>query len=120
MAQDSFAIEFPHEKLAMAGAEMPDGLTFVEQEVYQSFRMLYFQYKMRIVDRETARREKQKILKEYAAGLVVEKIGRNMADHYKQTEAARQTYRKNRTLENADALILAFEGVPVKVQDGGL
>ena len=58
-------------------------------------------------------REKQKILREYVSGMLVEKIGRDFADHHRTTEEARIAYRKNRTLENADALILAFEGVPV-------
>lgn len=113
MVNNTNVIEFPYERQAMMGEEMQNGLSFVEQEVYQSFRMLYAQYKMKVVDRETARREKQKILREYISGLLVEKIGRDFADHHRTTELARQAYRKNRTLENADALILAFEGVPV-------
>jgi hypothetical protein len=116
MVNDANVVEFPYERQAIRGEEMPDGLSFVEQEIYQSFRMLYAQYKMKILDRETASREKQKILREYVAGLVVEKIGRDFADQHRTTELARQAYRKNRTLENADALILAFEGVPVVVK----
>lgn len=113
MVNNTNVIEFPYERQAMMGEEMQNGLSFVEQEVYQSFRMLYAQYKMKIVDRETASREKQKILREYVSGMLVEKIGRDFADHHRTTEEARIAYRKNRTLENADALILAFEGVPV-------
>ena len=37
-----------------------------------------------------------------------------------ETEQARQEYRKNRTLENADAIILAFEGVPVTFNEEAL
>jgi hypothetical protein len=37
----------------------------------------------------------------------------NIAKKIMDTDAARMEYRKNRTLENADAIILAFEGVPV-------
>lgn len=113
MVNNTNVIEFPYELQAMRGEEMPDGLSFVEQEVYQSFRMLYAQYKMKVLDRETASREKQKILREYVSGMLVEKIGRDFADKHRTTEEARIAYRKNRTLENADALILAFEGVPV-------
>lgn len=113
MVNNTNVVEFPYEMQAMRSEEMPDGLSFVEQEVYQSFRMLYAQYKMKVVDRETASREKQKILREYVSGMLVEKIGRDFADHHRTTELARQAYRKNRTLENADALILAFDGVPV-------
>jgi hypothetical protein len=112
--------EFEYERQAMAGEEIPDGLSFVEQEVYQSFRMLYAQYRMKVLDRETAIREKQKILREYVSGMLVEKIGRDFADRHRTTEAARIAYRKNRTLENADALIFAFDGVPVVVKPEGL
>ena len=113
MVNDKNVIEFPYELQAMRGEEMPKGLSRIEQEVYQAFRMLYAQYRMKIVDRETASREKKEILREYVAGTLVEKIGRDFADKHRTTEEARIAYRKNRTLENADALILAFEGVPV-------
>jgi hypothetical protein len=120
MVNDKNVVEFPYEMQAIRGEEMPDGLSFVEQEVYQSFRMLYAQYKMKILDRETASREKQKILREYVSGMLVEKIGRDFADKHRATEAARIAYRKNRTLENADAIILAFEGVPVTFKEEAL
>lgn len=113
MVNDKNVVQFPYEMQAIRGEEMPKGLSCIEQEVYQAFRMLYAQYRMKIVDRETASREKKEILREYVAGTLVEKIGRDFADQHRTTELARQAYRKNRTLENADALILAFEGVPV-------
>ena len=37
----------------------------------------------------------------------------SVAYRYKETELARNEYRKNRTLENADKLVEAFDGVEV-------
>jgi hypothetical protein len=45
---------------------------------------------------------------------------KDIAKTIMETEQARQEYRKNRTLENADEIILAFEGVPVTFNEEAL
>lgn len=112
--------ELSYEKIAMSGGEMPDGLCGADQQMFLELRLLYDSYKRGIVDRETAKKEKAKMLVEYRANLVMDSLARHWAQQHLKTEQARQTYRKNRTLENADAIILAFEGVPVAFNEEAL
>lgn len=60
------------------------------------------------------RKEVNNIVKEYEFGI-------KMADHtaqlFKDTELARAAYRKDRTLENADAMLSAIDGVLKEVNE---
>ena len=109
--------ELPYERIAMAGGEMPDDLEWFDRTLFLQLRMLYHQFKQGIVDRETASREKRKLLKDRDFQLFQDNFTKDIAKKIMETEQARQEYRKNRTLENADAIILAFEGVPVTFND---
>lgn len=111
MADANF--ELPYERIAMAGGEMPDDLQWYDRQLFLMLRTLYWQYKNGIVDRETASREKKKLLKDRDFQLFQDNLTKDFAQKIMDTDAARSEYRKNRTLENADAVILAFEGVPV-------
>lgn len=110
---DTALTELPYERIAMAGGEMPDDLDWYDRQLFLMLRTLYWQYKNGIVDRETASREKRKLLKNRDFQLFQENLTKDIAKKIVDTEEARRQYRKNRTLENADAVILAFEGVPV-------
>ena len=112
--------ELPYERIAMAGGEMPDGLCSADQQMFLELRLLYDSYKKGIVDRETAKKEKIKLLNEYQANSIMNALTRQWSDQCIKSEQARQAYRKNRTLENADAIILAFEGVPVTFNEEAL
>ena len=112
--------ELPYERTAMAGGEMPDGLTSADQQMFLELRLLYDSHKRGIIDRETARNEKVKLLHNHQANVVMDNLTRQWAQQHMKTEQARQAYRKNRTLENADAIILAFEGVPVTFNEEAL
>lgn len=112
MAQEKLQ-ELPYERIAIAGGEMPDGLTATDQNMFLSLRLVYDSYQKGIINREAAYREKNKLLIEYRASLLLDAVCLGWAEQMKKTEEARQAYRKNRTLENADALIFAIEGVPV-------
>ena len=109
--------EFEYERQAMAGEEMPDGLRFAGQHYYLALRMLYHQYRQGIIDRETATREKRQLLKTYEYDLMWEEIADGFIKSRNASEIARANYRKNRTLENADALIVAIDGVHVKTKE---
>lgn len=117
---DNALPELPYERIAMAGGEIPEDLEWYDRQTFLQLRMLYHQYKSGIVDRETASREKRKILIDYDRNKFFEDFTRNIAKTITDTEQARQAYRKNRTLENADAIILAFEGVPVTFNEEAL
>ena len=112
MAEQSLQ-ELPYERIAMACGEMPDGLEWYDRQLFLMLRTLYWQYKQGIVDRETASREKRKLIKDRDFQIFQDNFTKDIAKKIMNTEAARQEYRKNRTLENADSIILAFEGVPV-------
>lgn len=122
MANEKKLPELPYERIAMIGGEMPDGLEWYDRQMFLMLRALYWQYKQGVVDRETASREKRKLLKCRDFNLSQDRFTQEFAKKASLTEQARQEYRKNRTLENADAMIMAFEGVPVKktreVNDG--
>ncbi len=119
MANDHLP-ELPYERIAMAGGEMPDNLSSADQQMFLELRLLYDTYKKSIIDRETARKEKVKLLHNHQANVVMDNLTKQWAQSHVKTEQARQTYRKNRTLENADAIILAFEGVPVTFNEEAL
>lgn len=104
------SVVFPYERQAANGDEMPSGLDYPDKVTYLCFRMLYAQLRMGIVDRKTAIREKRKIMREYQAYKIVEEMGKQWVQIIKDTETARSEYRKCRTLENADLLLIAIDG----------
>ena len=103
-------IVLPWEKDAMAGLEMPDGLSYPEQILYLSLRMLYRQYYQKTIDRETATKEKKKLLHEYKCYQYQDEMGKHWVEIIRLTDIARCDYKKNRTLENADRLVEIIEG----------
>lgn len=111
---DETGIVLPWEKDAMAGLEMPDGLSYPDQILYLSLRMLYAQYFKKLIDRETAIKEKKKFLDEYRVNQFVNQFREEMGNHWVEvirlTDLARCDYKKNRTLENADRLVEIIEG----------
>ena len=117
---ESALTELPYERIAMVGGEMPDDLEWYDRQLFLMLRTLYWQYKKGIVDRETASREKRKLLKGRDYYIFQENFTKDIAKKIMETDAARVAYRKNRTLENADAIILAFEGVPVTFNEEAL
>ena len=107
---DETGVVLPWEKDAMAGLEMPDGLSYPDQILYLSLRMLYAQYFKKIIDRETATKEKKKLLDEYRCYQYREEMGNHWVEVIRMTDLARCDYKKNRTLENADRLVEIIEG----------
>lgn len=103
-------IVLPWEKDAMAGLEMPDGLSYPDQILYLSLRMLYRQYFQKIIDRETATKEKKKLLDEYKIYQFREELEKQWVEIIRLTELARAEYRKKPCHENAMKLIDIIEG----------
>ena len=95
---------------AMSGAEMPAGLSYPDQILYQQLRLLYWQYRQNVVDRETAKREKLKFIEEYKRNQFRERLGKYWVEITKSTEIARAEYRKNPCHENAMKLVEILEG----------
>ena len=107
---DETGTVLPWEKDAMAGLEMPEGLSYPDQILYLELRMLYHQYYQKVIDRETATREKKKLLDEYRCYQYREEMGNHWVEIIRLTDLSRCDYKKNRTLENADRLIEIIEG----------
>ena len=107
---DSKLLELPYEKIAMAGGEMPKGLEYPDQILFLELRLLYDSYKRKMIDRDAATREKVELLRTYEAHKIVDRMGKEWVDQIKRTELARATYRKEKTIENADKLLACVEG----------
>lgn len=107
---DETGIVLPWEKDAMAGLEMPDGLSYPDQILYLSLRMLYRQYHQKIIDREAATKEKKRLLVEYEVYRFREEMAKEWVEVIRLTELARADYRKNPCHENAMRLIDIIEG----------
>ena len=98
------------EKDAMAGLEMPDGLSFPDQILYLCLRDLYSQYYQKLITREVATKEKKKLLHEYRCYKFQDDMGKEYVEIIRLTELARAEYRKNPCHENAMKLIDIIEG----------
>lgn len=107
---ESKLLELPYEKTAMAGGEMPKGLEYPDQILFLELRLLYDSYKRKMIDRDAATREKVELLRTYEAHKIVDRMGKEWVDQIKRTELARATYRKEKTIENADKLLACVEG----------
>ena len=107
---ESKLLELPYEKIAMAGGEMPTGMEYPDQILFLELRLLYDSYKRKMIDREKATQEKVELLRTYEAHKIVDKMGKEWVDQIKRTELARATYRKDKTIENADKLLACIEG----------
>lgn len=107
---DTKLLELPYEKTAMSGGQMPDGLEYPDQILFLSLRLLYDSYRRKLIDRESATREKVELLRTYEAHKIVDRMGKEWVDQIKRTELARAEYRKNKTVENADKLLACVEG----------
>lgn len=103
-------LELPYEKIAMSGGEMPKGMDYPDQILFLELRLLYNSYRQQLIDRETATREKVELLRVYEAHKIVDSMGKEWVDQIRRTELARAAYRKNKTIENADKLLLCVEG----------
>ena len=112
---DTKLLELPYEKIAMVGGEMPKGMDYPDQILFLELRLLYDSYKKKLIDREGATREKVQLLKVYEAHKIVEGLGKQRVDQIKRTELARATYRKDKTIENADKLVATIEGLGKEV-----
>lgn len=107
---ESKLLELPYEKIAMAGGEMPKGLEYPDQILFLELRLLYDSYKRKMIDRDAATREKVELLRTYEANKIGENAVKECAKQIKNTELARAAYRKNKTIENADRLLICLEG----------
>lgn len=111
MTNDSTGIVLPFEPAAIAGHEMPDGLTGPEQRLFLALRSLYHQKRTGIIDRETAVLEKKKLLKTFELDKFRDKCGAHTVSLWKNIEEAGSLYGRDRTLEHADRFYRTVYGL---------
>lgn len=109
--QNSTGVTLPYEKQAMRGDPMPDGLNYPDQLLYQALALLYARYRAKNISREQAQKEKRVLLREHETVKYKWSLGEHWASMLGKTELAKSEYRKNRTLENADALMKCIDGI---------
>ena len=103
------------EQTAMRGGTMPNGLDIFDQLRFHGLSYIYHNYRANVMDKKTASSYKQSLLKEldilrkdYAFAI---KCLDTAADRYKNTEKARNAYMLDRTIENADVMAAAIDGL---------
>ena len=103
------------ELAAMKGERMPGGLNAFDQIRFHGLSYIYANYRNGVTNKETASAYKQSLLKEikllkddYAFGI---KCFDHAAERYKKTESALSSYVLDRTIENADILAAAVDGL---------
>ena len=115
MVSDIGQVEFPKELLHLAsqGGDLPTGYDYPEQQFFEMFRCMYDRYHSGKISRDEAIQQGRELKDKFR--VFKWNWDRVEADAIMRahTSEARAAYRKNRTLENADALILAIEGVAV-------
>lgn len=100
----------PYEKQAQMGEQMPDGLDYPDQVLYQALSHLYARYRIKSITREQAQEEKTKLLDEYEAYRMNWKMADEWFQIIKLTELARAEFRKNPSVENGFKIIEIIEG----------
>lgn len=109
------AFEFPWERAAMNGDEMPDGLSLPDQMAYTAMRNVYDAYHKKILSRDMAAAEKQKIRREYEQARDSWQFCDKLAKHHSKvmhdTESVKTACRKNPTPENAIRLCNVIDGI---------
>ena len=103
------------ERAAMRGDPMPTGQNWRGVAEWIAFTTLYRDYRAGHIDRQTASDYKVKLVAALngAEGSLnfEKKCWESAGTRYKATETAKNEYRKNRTLENADKLVAALDGL---------
>ena len=101
----------------MNGDPLPDGLSYPDEITYLSLRNVYAALRDHTIDRETAMNEKRKLIDDLRIWNYQADMGSLWVKTIKAVESAATAYRKSRTLENADRLLQAVEGVQNEQQE---
>ena len=105
---------FLYEKEAANGEPIPAGLSLVDQVAFRFLRSMYRDIRTGVQTREQAIEEKGKMTYQYDKEKRSMEHWKAMGEYWSEMrrnlESAQNAYRKNRTLENADALSAALDG----------
>lgn len=99
------------EDLAYCREPMPDLKSQAQVLLFQAFRVLYQYAAMYGMPQESGQAEKAKILEAYRINKFLEDLQERTSQMWKRIEAASAEYRKSPSVEAADRLLLALDGV---------
>lgn len=89
---------------------MPEGLPIAGQVLFAGLRLIYKNYCRGYISSADASRERVGLEQACRYFAFRDDLAFDWERKRRETEAARQEYRKERTLENADRLLAAIEG----------
>lgn len=104
-------VVLPWEQAAMKGQEIPKGLDYPDQILFVLLRDLYSRFRKGEINEDDAVAMKKAFLNDYRGYLFNWELGQQWVETIRKTDIARAEYRKNRTLENADKLAAAIDGI---------
>lgn len=102
---------------------LPEGIMSpADRALYYHIQVINLKLELKKILKPMATAEKQEALREFRADTVSHENGLSasmrLADLYKRLELAASTYRKDRTLDNSDKLLLAIDGIDLRKGKG--
>lgn len=111
----SGAFDFPWEREAMRGEEMPEGLSLPDQMAYTTLRNVYQAYYSKVISRDAATIEKGRLKYQYDRAVRKMNFDRKLSAHHvritKATEAAKSAFRKTPSIEAGLRLCQVMDGI---------
>ena len=108
----------------MRGEELPDGLSLPDQMAYTALRNTYRAYYDKTISRGAAAAEKQQIRLAWERAVSRAAFDQRLTTYHvkviRETEAAKNAFRKDPTPANALRLCNAMDGLPSPDTEGSL
>lgn len=108
----------------MRGEELPDGLSLPDQMPYTALRNTYRAYYDKTISRDAAAAEKQRIRLAWERAVSRAAFDQRLTTYHvkviRETEAAKNAFRKDPTPANALRLCDAMDGLPPPDTEGSL
>ena len=109
---------FEFESAAMRGDPLPRGMDLADQTAYIAMRYLYAQYRAGNISRDVASAEKRDVIRAWEAAKRQCRLSAYSAEFFRVVEWYATDYRKERTIEAADRLVDAVDGMLRRAPDG--
>ena len=103
----------PFEKDAMNEEPLTVGLDIADQFLFLGLKCLYAMHRRGLISRDRASKEKEKLVFQWKTEKSkLEFLSREAVDLSDRIKTSSDDFKKNRTLENADALYAALYNLP--------
>lgn len=107
-------MDFPHERAAMRGDPMPDGLDGADRLYYMQLVYLYKLYYKGVWTREQAKAEKQRCLRERSVNKANAELYAETARMRGASSAALSRYAREPSVQNAQLVFEVWDGMRLK------